>query len=101
LKYKTMAEDKFMQQCLDMLNVSSVLDEDLIADERCEPARCNDVTKAAYNPYTTASDWVNCWEESEDMLQFGNVPVDTIRAQVKMRLRKLKLLKLQRLLKLK
>jgi len=92
LEYKTMTEDVLLQQCLEKLNVSSVFSGDMLADESCEPAECSDVAKAGYSPYSNATDWLRCWELSEETAEFGDIPVDTIEEKVRMKMRKLELL---------
>jgi len=98
LKYKTKAENVFLQQCLELLNVSSVYDGDMVADDSCEPAQCSDLEKAGYSPHINVTDWLNCWEVADQTALFGDVPVDTIVARVRLRMRKLQF-KLKRLLK--
>jgi len=78
-----MAEDVFLQQCLELLRASSVFDKDLLAEKGCAPAKCTDVTKAAYSPHMEVSDWLSCWEDSDFSIEFPNQTVDTIHAEVR------------------
>jgi len=82
-----------------MLNVSSVFDGDMLADSSCERAECSDIEKAGYSPCTDITDWLNCWEVSDETEELGDVHVDYIKAQVRLRMRKLEFMKLKRLLK--
>jgi hypothetical protein len=86
LEYKTMDEDVFLQACLEMLNVSPVFYGDMLADESCEPAQCSDVQKAGYSPYSNATDWLDCWELSDESEEFADLPVDTVDARDMMKM---------------
>jgi hypothetical protein len=80
LEYKTKVENVFLQQCLEMLHVSSVFQGDMLADESCEPAHCH-VEKAAYSPYTNITAWLDCWKRSDEAEVSANVPVHDVEAR--------------------
>jgi len=67
LPWQGWGENTYIQQCLEMLNVGSVLDGDMVGDSRCEPAPCSDVSKVAFHDYKNASSYLKCWEEAMEV----------------------------------
>jgi len=73
LVWQGWGEDFFMQECLNLVGVEAFNGTKLLADARCEPSPCSDITKVVFHDFKNASTWFGCWGESqgtEDWLRF-------------------------------
>jgi len=64
---ESLANYSFMHMCLDMLNVTLVLDKQMVTDARCQPAPCTHLSKVAFHGYTNTSSYLQCWEEATEV----------------------------------
>jgi len=85
LAYTKLPEDEFMQQCLYMLGMSSIFDEQLVGDDRCWPTSCTNISRAAYHAYADVGKYMTCWEESSFEEDGDNIPMDTIQVSVRLK----------------
>lgn len=80
LPWQTMAEEKFMQGCLQLLGVGSVLDHDLVGDGSCWPASCADLSKVAFHKYQDVNSFTQCWEQANDAALKAEWQMDVVNA---------------------
>jgi len=57
-------EDSYMQKCMSVLNVPSVLDYSLVGDQRCRAVPCTDHATAAFHPFKDPGAYWACWAQS-------------------------------------
>jgi len=64
-------EDFFMSHCMDYLGVGHVEDFQMLADNRCNGAPCDDTSKVSFHDFKDEGAWFWCWETSlgEDGVQ--------------------------------
>mmetsp|Transcript_134679 Transcript_134679/g.418554 ORF Transcript_134679/g.418554 Transcript_134679/m.418554 type:complete len:220 (+) Transcript_134679:139-798(+) len=72
LPWTDWTENTYIQQCLVLLKVESIVDGDMVADKRCQPARCSDISKVAYHGYGDASSYLQCWEKATEVAMASN-----------------------------
>jgi hypothetical protein len=57
-------EDMYMRVCMDRLGVWGFDDNNIVGDERCNPATCWDHWRAAFHAYKDVGAWMNCWHQA-------------------------------------
>lgn len=62
LPWKSWGEDFFMGKCMLMLGVQPVDNFDIISDGVCMGVDCTDLAAAAFHPFKSADEWVQCWK---------------------------------------
>mmetsp|Transcript_79323 Transcript_79323/g.256872 ORF Transcript_79323/g.256872 Transcript_79323/m.256872 type:complete len:559 (+) Transcript_79323:118-1794(+) len=58
------SEDHFMQECLKLLQVSSVFEKNLLADTSCGSVNCWDKSKVAFHDFPDVNAFNDCWKHS-------------------------------------
>lgn len=64
LQWKDLAEDQFLSQCLNQLEVGHIDGSSLLSDRRCKESPCTDTSKAALGGFKDRMSWVQCWGQS-------------------------------------
>jgi len=60
-------EDYFMTHCLDHIGVGRIADFASVGDNVCTGANCGDEWVAAFHPFKSKNDWVNCWNTAHGL----------------------------------
>jgi len=55
-------EDSFMQGCMDMIGVTAIHQFGWVADKRCVPGECWDLSHAAFHDFKDVRSWFTCWD---------------------------------------
>lgn len=64
LQWRSWGEDLFMNSCLTHLGVKPAFDGDLIGDNVCKGADCQDGTSASYHPFKSPEAWFQCYSQA-------------------------------------
>jgi len=64
--WHTLNEAKFMQHCLELLGVGSMVDSDLISDDECWASPCTNLSKTAFHVERDANSYMRCWEQATE-----------------------------------
>lgn len=62
-------EDYYMQECMDAMGVTSVLDSLQVADDRCLGSPCNDYLKVGFHPFKDVDSWKTCHQQADGELE--------------------------------
>jgi 3',5'-cyclic AMP phosphodiesterase CpdA len=61
LSWYSWGEDLFLGNCLEHLGVGPMDDFSIISDGVCTGVNCNDGWSAAFHPFKSSDEWMNCW----------------------------------------
>jgi len=61
LNWASWGEDFFLSKCLPHLGVGPADDFSIVRDGVCTTVDCNDASSAAFHPFKSSDDWMNCW----------------------------------------
>jgi hypothetical protein len=64
LQWQQWGEDIFMGQCLDYLGVGTSNDLGVISDALCKGVDCGDSWAAAFHPFKSTGEWMQCWRKA-------------------------------------
>jgi len=76
--WQTLNEAEFMQHCLELLGVGSVVDRDLISDDKCWVASCTNLSKTAFRGKRDANSYMRCWEQASEANLAGRWHLDVV-----------------------
>jgi len=77
--WQTLHEAKFMQHCLEMLGVGSVVDRDLISDDECWATPCTNLSKTAFRGERNAKGYMRCWEQATEAALASTWHLDVVK----------------------
>jgi hypothetical protein len=64
LPWHPWGEDYFMGQCLDYLKVGTSDDYGVLGDALCKGVDCGDTWAAAFHPFKSTGEWMQCWRKA-------------------------------------
>jgi hypothetical protein len=77
--WQTLDEAKFMQRCLEILGVGSVVDRDLISDSKCWAAPCTNLSKTAFRGEGDPTSYMRCWEQATEAALASTWHLDVVK----------------------
>lgn len=65
LDWELWGEDKYMGECMKLMDAWQATDVSILSDKRCGGSgRCNDGVAAAYHDFKSIDEWFQCWNEA-------------------------------------